>query len=336
MAHDGSTVLRPAGKDRCMVRGARHASAAVLCLALLGAAAGCGSAPPRTGASPPAPSPVASSAASPSPSPSPAAPAPFVVPSGVVAGVAVFDRRAGAFVEQRQVTTRFRSASLVKLLIALDYLWNRGPGYTVPAADRGRLDLMLRSSDDDAASYFWNGDGRDQVVTRMVGRLGLKDTAPPSAVGKTGWGSTSLSAADVMRVYRYLLDSAPAPVRDYVMGNLHQSTPCGTDHYHQTFGIPSAFNRPWAVKQGWYGFGDTPADPCATGAAAARPDPGTVPVSILSGAVLHTTGTVGDGDRTIVVVLTQHPEGTSFATASATLTGLVRSLSVPGGVPVSR
>jgi len=47
---------------------------------------------------------------------------------------------------------------------------------------------MLRSSDDNAASYFWNGGGREQVVTRMVGRLGLRDTAPPSAVGRTGWG----------------------------------------------------------------------------------------------------------------------------------------------------
>jgi hypothetical protein len=312
--------------------GGRRRFVAGLCLALLASVAGCGSAPVPSGA--PHPSPVTSSAApSPSPSVSPA-PAPFVVPSGVVAGIAVYDRRAGAFVVQRQATTRFRSASLVKLLIALDYLWNRGPGYAIPAADRGRLDLMLRSSDDDAASYFWNSDGHDQVVTRMIGRLGLKDTAPPSAVNKSGWGATTLSAADIVRTYRYLLDSAPAPVRDYVMGNLHQSTPCGSDRYTQTFGIPSAFNRPWAVKQGWYGFGDTPANPCTASAAAARPDPGTVTVGIMSGAVLHTTGTVGDGDRTIVAVLTQHPEGTSFATAAAMLTKLTRSLPVPGGVPL--
>ena len=66
----------------------------------------------------------------------------------------------------------------MKLLIALDYLWNRGPAYAVPDTERGRLDLMLRSSDDDAASSFWNSDGREQVVTRMVGRLGLQNTAP--------------------------------------------------------------------------------------------------------------------------------------------------------------
>src|SRR6266700_3458110 len=90
-----------------------------------------------------------------------------------------------------------RSASLVKLLIVLDYLWNRGPGYAIPAADRSRLDIMLRSSDDDAASYFWKAGGADQIVSRMVARLALKDTTPPSAVARTGWGTTGLSAADV-------------------------------------------------------------------------------------------------------------------------------------------
>ncbi|OLB66846.1 MAG: hypothetical protein AUI10_01625 [Actinobacteria bacterium 13_2_20CM_2_72_6] len=246
-------------------------------------------------------------------------------------GFAVFDRQAGTFTAQQHVTTQFRSASLVKLLIALDFLWNRGPAYAIPAADRPRLDVMLRSSDDNAASYYWKAGGADQIVTRMVGRLGLQNTAPPSAAGRTGWGTTGLSAADVVRIYRYLLDTAPAPVRDYVMGNLHQSTPCGTDRYHQAFGIPSAFGRPWAAKQGWHGFGDTPADPCSgTGGAAL-----TVPADsrILNGAVLHTTGTVGAGDRSIVVVLTQSPTGTTFAKATALLTRLVRSLPVPGGVP---
>jgi hypothetical protein len=42
---------------------------------------------------------------------------------------------------------------------------------------------------------------------------------------------------------------------------------------------------------------------------------------------------VGAGDRSIVVVLTQSPTGTTFAKATALLTRLVRSLPVPGGVP---
>jgi hypothetical protein len=322
---------------------------------LLVAAAGCASptrpasarwlAPSPASASPASPSP--SVAASPSAVPSPSPSVALAVPAGVVAGVAVYDRRTATFTAQLHVTTRFRSASLVKLLIALDYLWDRGPGYAIPAADRAQLDIMLRSSDDNAASHFWAADGRDAIVTRMVGRLGLQNTTPPSAQNRTGWGSTALSAADLVRIYRYLLDAAPAAVRDYILGNLHQSTHCGTDHYDQSFGIPSAFPKPWAAKQGWYGFGDTPAQPCvaastaalgpalgtappAAGPGVAGP-PGVVAVDLLSGAVLHTTGTVGPDDRTIVVVLTQYPSGSTFPKAVATVTSLTRSLPVPSG-----
>jgi len=40
---------------------------------------------------------------------------------------------------------------------------------------------MLRSSDDDAATHFWNLDGGPQIVSRMVARLHLADSAPPPA-----------------------------------------------------------------------------------------------------------------------------------------------------------
>lgn len=63
-------------------------------------------------------------------------PASVQVPDGVTAGAAVFDRQTGTFTEQLNTSLRFRSASVVKLLLALDFLWNRGPDYTVPAADR--------------------------------------------------------------------------------------------------------------------------------------------------------------------------------------------------------
>src|SRR4051812_30823317 len=125
----------------------------------------------------------------------PAAPAAAVtappIPAGVTAGIAVFDRQTGTFTEEYNVDLQFRSASVVKLLIALDYLWDRGPAYTIPAADRGPLDSMLRSSDDTAASTFWARGGYEQVVNRMVGRLQLGHTAPPPAAQRTFWGYTA-------------------------------------------------------------------------------------------------------------------------------------------------
>ena len=290
----------------------------------------CGTAPPRPTFVTPSggPSPTASTAAT-----SPAPPrGPVVIPPGVTAGIAVFDRQTGSFVEQRNISMQFRSASLVKLLIALDYLWDRGPTYDMPTADRDRLTIMLRSSDDGAATYYWRGSGRGQIVLRMKDRLDLPDAGPPPASRPNAWGYTALSAGDLVRVYRYLLDEAPAPVRDFVLGKLRESTRCGTDDFDQSFGIPSAFDRPWAVKQGWSGFGDIPAKRCTGGyVRASFVEPGfarTAPDFV--GEVLHTTGTVGADDRAIVAVLTVHKDGTSFAKATAALSTLVRSLPVPG------
>jgi hypothetical protein len=311
----------------------------VVVVALVAACAG--SPNPATGAAPgaaPAPSAESPSAPVPSPSPtsaSPTAPPAPAVPAGVTAGIVVFDRQTGAFVYNVNPAHRFRSASLVKLLIVLDVLWGKD---AVPAADRAALDIMLRASDDAAATTFWKRNGQRAVVSRMVTRLGLADTAPPPADKPGFWGYTALSAGDVVRVYRYLLDQAPAPVRDYVLGNLHQSTRCGTDRYDQSFGIPAAFAKPWAAKQGWSGFGDKPATPCTTTAALPLGEAPLVTAPNapdMLGEVLHTTGTVGPGDRVIVAVLSVHPNATPYAKATKTLTALVRSLAIPGAVPVT-
>lgn len=267
-----------------------------------------------------------------------AAPAAVQVPSGVTAGAAVFDRQTGAFTEQLNTSTRFRSASVVKLLLALDFLWNRGPDYTVPAADRALLEPMLRSSYDDAADHYWVENGQAAIITRMAGRLGLKDTAPPPTGYEGYWGYTSLSARDTVTIYRYLLDSAPGPVRDFVMGNLRQSTRCASDHFDQHFGIAGAFEKPWAVKQGWAGssYEDGTCGGTAAGARA-QTQPQTQPQARVAAAdvdltrpALHSTGTVGAGDRFIVAVFTLHPVGTSYGKAYTDIGRLTRSLNVPG------
>ncbi|MFD7436431.1 hypothetical protein [Streptomyces sp. NPDC059861] len=269
------------------------------------------------------------------------------VPAGVTAGVAVFDRQTGAFTEQLNTAGQFRSASVVKLLIALDVLWNRTPD-SLPAADRSRIDSMLRGSDDAAASTFWANNGGGAIIDRMIPRLGLTDTARPPSTHPGFWGYTALSARDTVKIYRYLLDSAPAAVRDYMLGNLRQSTRCATDGYDQHFGIAGSFNRPWAVKQGWSGFSS---GGCTAPAAAAAKEPaGTVAKEPQAGAkagsgtrspagadavdlarpALHTTGVVGAGDRSIVVVYTLHPTGTSYGKAYTDVGRLTRSLNVPG------
>jgi hypothetical protein len=176
----------------------------------------------------------------------------------------------------------------------------------------------------------------------MVSRLALTGTAPPPSTHPGYWGYTATTAADTVRIYRHVLDAAPVPVRDFVMGNLRQATRCASDGYDQYFGIASAFERPWAVKQGWSGFssGGCTADTPATASAAPSSSSSSASPSSSASAsageldlvseALHSTGTVGSGDRAIVAVLTLHPDGTPYGTAYSRLTELVGSLDVPG------
>ncbi|WP_434099764.1 hypothetical protein [Streptomyces minutiscleroticus] len=263
-----------------------------------------------------------------------AAPRSPQVPVGVTAGVAVFDRQTGAFTEQFNATATFRSASVVKLLLALDFLWNLSPG-SIPDADRARLDAMLSSSQDDAANHYWSTYGGPAIVDRMITRLGLADTAPPPAGYEGYWGYTAISARDTVKIYRHILETAPADVRDFIMQRLRQSTRCASDSFDQHFGIAAAFNRPWAVKQGW--SGNYAKGTCGPGSStSARTQVDSVPAREAAGVdlsrpALHTTGTVGAGDRSIVAVLTLHPDGTSYGKAYTDLGRLTRSLNVPGG-----
>ncbi|KOV60676.1 hypothetical protein ADL01_33030 [Streptomyces sp. NRRL WC-3618] len=260
------------------------------------------------------------------------------IPPGVTAGVAVFDRQTGKFTEQVNESAQFRSASVVKLLLALDFLLGRAPDYTIPAPDRARLEPMLRGSDDDAANYYWSTYGGSAIIERMkrLPELGLRDTAAPPADYPGFWGYTALSARDTVAIYRYILDKAPAPVRTFIMDNLRRSTRCSaTDHFDQHFGIAGSFDRPWAVKQGWsgsYAKGTCGPQTLSSGTRAepAAQAPRAADAVNLSLPALHTTGTVGADDRAIVAVLTLHEAGTSYGKAYTDIGRLTRSLNVPG------
>lgn len=298
-------------------------------------AAGCAAAPPAASA-PPERAPVEQTAAERPPARTPAVrpsartAKPPVVPAGTAAGYVVFDRTTGKIVAHRNARRKFRSASVVKIMIAIDYLEARK---SVPAADAALLKVMLRSSDDDAATTFWNRGGKGAIVTRVARKLRLSDTTPPPASKPGFWGYVSLSAYDIVRTYRYLLDTADPRVRDLILGHLRKATPCGTDGFDQYFGIPRALPRPWAVKQGWSGFGLVPPVKCG-GDAAASGASITVAARTALGSgvpdygrpVLHTTGLIGKDDRLIMALLTAHPVGGGWNASVKRVTKLAADL----------
>jgi hypothetical protein len=211
-----------------------------------------------------------------------------------VIGGMLIDRRTGQLLLAVNPDRTFRSASLVKLLIAMDAL-DRDPD-----SDRTSqlVRTMLVESNDEIASMLWVEGGGARIVTTMAQRIGLTGTMPPADPGM--WGYTPTTARDVAEVYRYLMSSAPARQRELIVRALAETRERAADGWLQYFGIPDAMDEPWAVKQGW---SDAPGD-----------------------LVVHSTGLVGENWRYIVVLMVQAPAGDGWAPLRDAVTAAAEAL----------
>lgn len=211
---------------------------------------------------------------------------------GTTTGLAVYDRDEDSVVVGSEADRPFRTASVVKLLIAIDVL-SRHDWRTPDAATARDVTTMLAASDDTAATALWSRHGDVAVVDRAAALLRLSDTTPPDDPEQ--WELTRMSPTDIVRTYAYVEAHMPRPARDLVLDALDNFAATASDGFDQRFGVPAAFGeRTWAVKQGW------------------------MPVS--GEVVLNTTGVVGSGSRYLVALLAEFPAGTDFGTARAALT----------------
>lgn len=98
----------------------------------------------------------------------------------------------------------FPIASVAKLFIADDLLLQVAQGQTqLTPDDRKSLDVMLRSSDDNAAENFWNRAGGSAIIARVVDRYGLRSTSAPY---DGHWWNTMSTTVDLVKYYSMLLD----------------------------------------------------------------------------------------------------------------------------------
>ncbi len=125
--------------------------------------------------------------------------------AGADISTVVLDRNTGQTVSGGDGAP-FPIASVVKLFIADDLLLQESKGQTtLSPADRKSLDVMLRSSDDNAAENFWNRSGGSAVIARVVARYGLTGTTAPY---NGHWDVTLSTASDLVRYYDMLLDGS--------------------------------------------------------------------------------------------------------------------------------
>ena len=210
----------------------------------------------------------------------------------------LYDRQSGKVLASLEADQPYYTASVVKLLIAIDEVHDDTTGtWALPDADAVEdLTDMLAGSNDGIASALWEQNGGNTIVTRTAALIGLSHTTPPT--DPTQWGMAKMSAADVVAVYSYLEDSVPDEVASPLLAALGDARNPADDGWDQYFGIPDGLpGMSWQIKQGW--------------------------MILRNALVLNTTGVVGG--RYVVVLLTQQPL-VSSAKGRAAVTAGVKTL----------
>jgi hypothetical protein len=218
-------------------------------------------------------------------------------------GVAVLDRTTGELAVGRRGDEPYYTASEAKMVLVVDVLDRRRLDGL--AVDDRSLDLVKRAlsqSDDGAMNALWTRFDGPAAAARVAQRLGLKGTSNSEDVGQ--WGQMEVSAADTVRIWRYVLEGMPAADRDLVMTDLRAATPQGKDGFDQSFGLlDPAVRGPRATvaKQGW--------------------------MCCFSGQYyLHTAGSVGADQRYLVAVLTRVPRGKGWEAARRESDGITAAV----------
>ncbi|WP_175561271.1 LppW family protein [Geodermatophilus obscurus] len=195
----------------------------------------------------------------------------------------------------------FPTASLVKLFLAEDVLHRARTGaVTLTPEDRAQLEVMIRGSNDPAASDVWVRFGGAQAVLDVATRYGLTGTAPPLRWGQ--WGETTTTAADLARFLARLPVIAHPDDAAALQSWMGTATPIASDGFDQQYGVfgtlPGA-----AVKQGW--------------------------MCCLSGQRhLHS---VGIADGRVVVLLSEVPRSVGWDAAKAALDDAAAAVPPPAG-----
>lgn len=170
---------------------------------------------------------------------------------GMTLGVAVLDVNTGELAEGRDGGRHFMSASLCKLILAVDVLdRHRAEGRRVDPADLDLITRALSDSDDNAMNALWGRYDGAGAVARVAARLGLTASLPPESSNL--WGDALVTAADMVTLHRYVLRDMAPQDGAVIVNALSAVNAVATDGFAQHFGLlhQGASPRRYA-KQAW-------------------------------------------------------------------------------------
>jgi hypothetical protein len=205
--------------------------------------------------------------------------------------IAVLDRRTSEIAVGQGGTSGVFSASLSKLVLAVDVFDRKqAEGLSVTDVDLGLVRRALGPSDDAAMSALWSRFDGPGVASRISARLGLTGTASPGDPSQ--WGEMVVTASDLLHLWEHLLDELPAADRDLLVSAMAAAPARATDRFDQAYGLlaPGSPVEVGAAKQGWM---------CCIGGQNH----------------MHSVGVVGPDDRFVLAVLTTTPAARGVATA---------------------
>lgn len=206
--------------------------------------------------------------------------------------VAVLDRETGEVAGGARAGEPYRTASLSKVVVAVDVLdRRRTEGLAVGEGDLDLLRRALGPSDDAAMNELWARFDGAGAPARLTRSLGLVATTAPGQPGR--WGEMLVPAVDTVRVWRHILDEMPAADRDLLVSAMDAAPAVARDGFDQAFGLLDPQIRgpgDTVAKQGW--------------------------MCCFSGDYyLHSSGTVGPDQRYLVALLSRIPRGPGWQAA---------------------
>jgi hypothetical protein len=160
---------------------------------------------------------------------------------------ALLNRSTGEIAGSANLAATNTTASMIKAWLAADFLRRSAEkGETPPAATLSRLSIMIRDSDNAAASAFSESLGNVATINRLVKTCALTDTKPG-----IDWSHVLMSARDAVRMGGCIADGRAAGTQWTPWLLKEMRSVRGTGRFGVISALPAEVADDTAIKNGW-------------------------------------------------------------------------------------